>query len=445
MVSKGCPIGTISRKGYNRKSYTKKSGKMVKATYVKRGCTKNMGMPGKTPAKKRVIKIPKDAKHLSNYGYKTSAKKGERLSALKKAVKKYGYASVIHKLSALRTLTKKSQPSKSKKYNSDIKGLQEWKMKKSSKKSVKKSKKIMKGGSSENNLPNYTKYNENWEKGTFLELQNTKNKINSSFNSLNENEKKNKLIKYCKILNNFRSVIFEMYSNVLNEDNINIIRTPIKYNNEISIKQNKSNFNEYYSLFMSIYNDAIKRKIIFNKKMNQKRMENGVTENNIINYYRKLASNFHKMSNNEIMEEEQMRLANNEARAILELKAIENAKNKKDINLIESNIYNSIRLIQTELNNITNITSDKYLQLLAGYSIKLVEYYNILLKSKVINKDDSLFNRLTYNSDEITSRFGKNKNGKYVFGINSSFIESRKNICDELYNEIINLIIEFNK
>ena len=106
----------------------------------------------------------------------TSDKKADRLKALKKAVNKYGYSSVIHKLSALRTLTKKSQPSKSKKYNIDIKGLQEWKKKSMKKKVVKK--KVMKGG--------------DWTTNTINNLNTAKNAIDAYFmNKTNINNSNN--------------------------------------------------------------------------------------------------------------------------------------------------------------------------------------------------------------------------------------------------------------
>lgn len=407
MVSKGCPIGTISRKGYNRKSYTKKSGKMIKATRVKRGCTKNMGMPGKTPAKKRVIKIPKDAEHLSKYGYKTSATKSKRLNALKKAVKKYGYASVIHKLSALRTLTKKSQPSKSKKYNTDIKGLQEWKMKNSGKKSVKKSKKIMKGG--------------DWETNAYNNIQRKKINMNEYFkknisNNSNIETKKELLNDYCNNLNMLRGIIHEMYFKFLTKDIKEYIIKRIEYNNTNSINNIKNFLDEQYNLLMNIYNDVKQQK---------------------------------KIINNQQYEEKQMRLANNEAKAAAEFKAIKNAKIAKakainNLNLISniSSIKNSIKLIQSELNNITNITSDKYLRLLASYSIKLVQFYNILLNNNKINDNPGLLTVLTDVSEEITTKFSKYRNsGKYVFPIKRGFIQSRKNICDDLYKKILNEII----
>ena len=245
MVSQACPIGKISRKGYNRKSYTKKSGKVVKATHVKRGCTKNMGMPGKTPSKKRVIKIPKNAEHLSKYGYKTSDKKADRLKALKKAVKKYGYSSVIHKLSALRTLTKKSQPSKSKKYNIDIKGLQEWKKKKVVKK------KMMKGG--------------DWITNTINNLNMAKNAVDDYFMSNpninnSNNEAKRLLMNYIDALNNYKKFIFEMYQNHLNNNNRKYIREEITYDGLIKeitydglIKENKNILNNIYENLNNIY------------------------------------------------------------------------------------------------------------------------------------------------------------------------------------------------
>ncbi len=99
----------------------------------------------KNQNKKQVIIKLDDKDYLKKFGYSTKLGKERRHKVLLKAVEKYGYASVVKRLVALRTLTKNTQPIKSNKYNNDIIGLQKWK------------KHMMKGGSK--NKKNITKQN----------------------------------------------------------------------------------------------------------------------------------------------------------------------------------------------------------------------------------------------------------------------------------------------
>ncbi len=120
-----CPEGMIMRDGYYRHSYDKKSGTHVKGKYVKEGCIKNMGKPGKTVKEGKVIpKLREGA--LRKYGYHTDLSEQERLDALVKAVKGLGYAEVIRKVNAVRTLSK-ANPHLYKIYTTDIENLQKWK------------------------------------------------------------------------------------------------------------------------------------------------------------------------------------------------------------------------------------------------------------------------------------------------------------------------------
>jgi hypothetical protein len=107
-----CPVGQIDRKGYKTKS-----GKKVKKT-----CIKNTGMPGKVAKGYKPIVIGEKGL-LEKYGYSTKKLAAERHSALKKAVKVEGYSKIVHRLSALRTLTK-SNPKLTKKYDRDMKKIQ---------------------------------------------------------------------------------------------------------------------------------------------------------------------------------------------------------------------------------------------------------------------------------------------------------------------------------
>ncbi len=119
-----CPEGMIMRDGYYRHSYDKKSGTHIKGKYVKEGCVKNMGKPGKTVKEGKVIPKLKEGT-LRKFGYHTDLSEQERLDALLKAVKEMGYADVIRKINAVRTLSK-ANLQLYKIYTTDIENLQKW-------------------------------------------------------------------------------------------------------------------------------------------------------------------------------------------------------------------------------------------------------------------------------------------------------------------------------
>lgn len=110
---KSCPRGSISRKGY-----TKKSGTKVKSTCVKSKALRSKG-------KKPQIVLPKlKTGSLTKYGYHVHDTKTIRHKALKKALKEYGFATLIRKLNAVRVLSRNTAPSNSKKYADDIKYIE---------------------------------------------------------------------------------------------------------------------------------------------------------------------------------------------------------------------------------------------------------------------------------------------------------------------------------
>ena len=107
--TKSCPKGTVSRK-----SYTKKSGVRVKSACVKSTALRSRGiMP------KRVLPKLKTGS-LTKYGYHIRDTKSIRHKALKKALKSYGFATLIRKLNAVRVLSINTAPLNSKKYTDDI-------------------------------------------------------------------------------------------------------------------------------------------------------------------------------------------------------------------------------------------------------------------------------------------------------------------------------------
>lgn len=106
-----CPTNKIVRK-----SYTTKKGTKVKAT-----CVPDKGAKGKS--KSRVL--PKLKKgELTFYGYDLSDSFEKRKVALKKSTKRYGSLPVLRKLVVLRTYNK-NQPKYYKKYDRDVKFVQE--------------------------------------------------------------------------------------------------------------------------------------------------------------------------------------------------------------------------------------------------------------------------------------------------------------------------------
>jgi hypothetical protein len=111
--TKSCPKGTVSRK-----SYTKKSGVKVKSACVKSTSLRSRGI-----IPKKVLQKLKTGS-LTKYGYHIHDTKSIRYKALKKALKAYGFATLIRKLNAVRVLSRNTTPLNSKKYTNDIKYIE---------------------------------------------------------------------------------------------------------------------------------------------------------------------------------------------------------------------------------------------------------------------------------------------------------------------------------
>jgi hypothetical protein len=130
---KNCPPGMIMRKNYERRystaiarrGYTvkRKNGKTYrvhpkqKDTHVKSRCIKNLGNPGKAPAKIGPLRKG----DLKKHGYSFRLNSATRHQALRKAVGEYGALGVFHKLAAVRSLTKATLPAASQVYEKDEK------------------------------------------------------------------------------------------------------------------------------------------------------------------------------------------------------------------------------------------------------------------------------------------------------------------------------------
>lgn len=128
-------MGYIIRKGYvrrayRRKSYTRSDGTRVKAsvvkrTHVKRHRVPDKGMPGKTPARKRVL--PKLKKgELERYKYHVKDAKEQRERSIRKMIEKARRDKALKNLRhlvVLRSYNKRSPYYK--KLNSDVKYAQQ--------------------------------------------------------------------------------------------------------------------------------------------------------------------------------------------------------------------------------------------------------------------------------------------------------------------------------
>jgi len=128
---KKCPKGSISRNSY---TYIRKStGKKIS---VKSSCVKSKGLRSQGKKTKRVLpQLNKGS--LTKYGYSTKLSDEERQKTLNKALKVYGYSSVVKKLNAVKLLTKNTDPKRSKIYSKDLTYVQKNNKKKSTKKSTK--------------------------------------------------------------------------------------------------------------------------------------------------------------------------------------------------------------------------------------------------------------------------------------------------------------------
>ena len=109
-----CPPGTILRMGYT----AKRKGTTVR---VKRACIKDRGAKGRWQTVRRMFGIgPLKKGDLTAFGYSHTKSATERHEAIDKAVSKYGRASTIRKLNAIAVYSKRTAPSRSKTYKTDM-------------------------------------------------------------------------------------------------------------------------------------------------------------------------------------------------------------------------------------------------------------------------------------------------------------------------------------
>jgi hypothetical protein len=126
---------TIVRKGYTRRAYERKAfvrsdGVRVSATHIPRTHVPPARIPARgmatiTGHKGKPLIDMKDYRHLRNYGYSLSKPVDQRRSALRAAATAEGFPWVIHRVTAVRTLLKNTEPLLDKKLNSDDRYVQE--------------------------------------------------------------------------------------------------------------------------------------------------------------------------------------------------------------------------------------------------------------------------------------------------------------------------------
>ena len=97
-----CPKGTISRKSYVRKSGSR----------VHRSCVKSKALRSKGLRPHRVIPKLKSGS-LKKFGYHVHESPSKRHIALNKALRAYGMSSLVHKLNAVRVLSRNTSPKNS--------------------------------------------------------------------------------------------------------------------------------------------------------------------------------------------------------------------------------------------------------------------------------------------------------------------------------------------
>lgn len=101
------------RKAFTRDAYTRADGTHVPKTHIPAAYVPAIKI---TPLGSNM----KDKRHLHDFGYGFHKIASVRRQSLEKAVKKEGYAYVIRRLNALRTLHKTTNPGYSKKADEDL-------------------------------------------------------------------------------------------------------------------------------------------------------------------------------------------------------------------------------------------------------------------------------------------------------------------------------------
>ena len=110
-----CPRGMIRRRAYTKKNKSR----------VKSACIKDRGAKGRWQTVNRSKGIgPLKSGELRAVGYYALDPAPLRHTAVDKAVKKYGRNSTIRKLNAIAVYTRRTNPSRSKTYKTDMSYVQ---------------------------------------------------------------------------------------------------------------------------------------------------------------------------------------------------------------------------------------------------------------------------------------------------------------------------------
>jgi hypothetical protein len=121
-----CPTGYIMKEGYMREGFTKKNGTKVRAVLVKPTCIKKKGLPKKfVPPKGKPGIGPLKQGELSSHGYSNvkSLNQSKRRKFLNSAIGEHGSKMVLKKLSALKTLQKRTNPEAAQIFHNNSKWL----------------------------------------------------------------------------------------------------------------------------------------------------------------------------------------------------------------------------------------------------------------------------------------------------------------------------------
>ena len=107
-MPKSCSRGKIRkvsypRKAHSRRSYSRKDGTVVRASYVSRtqvrsSCVPDKGAPGKTPKSRRTLPRPGKEISLTRYGYGTQKGAQTRHRALGKAAEDFGGLKILRRM-----------------------------------------------------------------------------------------------------------------------------------------------------------------------------------------------------------------------------------------------------------------------------------------------------------------------------------------------------------
>jgi hypothetical protein len=120
-----CPKGYELKESYNKKSYVKKNGTVVKGTHVGSVCVKDKGKPGKTISSAKILPSIKNKGLLEKYGYSTKSSSSERLKSLLKAAKDLSYRSVVARINLIRTLSESNEKLFNI-YSKDLANMKKW-------------------------------------------------------------------------------------------------------------------------------------------------------------------------------------------------------------------------------------------------------------------------------------------------------------------------------